>query len=196
MPHDARMFFGSLESQNWQPVRHWKADAVGIGRDAAAVLSTAGSLTRFLERHFGIKLEIRLHDQFVDVAQLEEAQLLGCVAGATALRRQVSLMHRGSVLFDAESVLPLEDLPADLMRELEEGKRPLGNLLLDRGLSLSRSDLSVVQLQSDGGINGCWARRSVLRSPSGTRALVVEVFHPEMWKRLESSSRRYSVRES
>jgi len=190
------MFFGSLESQNWQPVRHWKSDIAGVGRDAAAVLTTAGSLTRFLERHFGIKLEVRLHDQFVDMAQLEEAQLLGCDAGATALRRQVSLMHRGSVLFDAESVLPLEDLPADLMRDLEEGKRPLGNLLLDRGLSLSRSDLSVVQLESDSGINGCWARRSVLRSPSGTRALVVEVFHPEMWKRLESSSRRYSVRES
>jgi len=190
------MFFGSLESQNWQSVRHWKADAAGLGRDAAAVLTTAGSLTRFLERHFGIKLDVRLHDQFVDVAQREEAQLLLCDAGATALRRQVSLMHRGSVLFDAESVLPLEDLPADLMRELEEGKRPLGNLLLDRGLSLSRSDLSVVQLQSDASINGCWARRSVLRSPSGTRALVVEVFHPEMWKRLESSARRYSVREN
>ncbi|GAV20820.1 chorismate--pyruvate lyase [Mariprofundus micogutta] len=189
------MFFGSLESQDWQSVRHWKADDAGVSRDAAAVLTTAGSLTRFLERHFGIKLEVRLHDQFVDMALLEEAQLLGCEPGDRALRRQVSLMHRGSVLFDAESVLPLEDLPADLMRDLEEGKRPLGNLLLDRGLSLSRSDLSVVQLQADGGINGCWARRSVLRSPSGTRALVVELFHPEMWKRLESSSRRYSVRD-
>ncbi|OIO74640.1 MAG: hypothetical protein AUJ57_01950 [Zetaproteobacteria bacterium CG1_02_53_45] len=190
------MFFGSLESQSWQSVRQWKADDAGLGRDAAAVLTTAGSLTRFLERHFGIKLDVRLHDQFVDVAQREEAQLLLCDAGATALRRQVSLMHRGSVLFDAESVLPLEDLPADLMRDLEEGKRPLGNLLLDRGLSLSRSDLSVVRLQLDTSINGCWARRSVLRSPSGTRALVVEVFHPEMWKRLESSARRYSVREN
>jgi len=195
LSHDARMFFGSLESQNWQSVRYWKADAAGLGRDAAAVLTTAGSLTRFLERHFAIKLEVRLHDQFVDMAHGEEAELLVCDPGATALRRQVSLMHRGSVLFDAESVLPLEDLPADLMRELEEGKRPLGNLLLDRGLSLSRSDLSVVKLEADGGINGCWARRSVLRSPSGTKALVVEVFHPEMWKRLESASRRYNVRE-
>jgi len=190
------MFFGSLETQNWQPVRHWKADEAGLSRNPAAVLTTAGSLTRFLERHFGIKLEVRLHDQFVDNALSEEAALLGCENNAPSLRRQVSLMHRGSVLFDAESVLPLEDLPADLMSDLEEGKRPLGNLLLDRGLSLSRSDLCVTKIESEGGINGCWARRSVLRSPSGTRALVVEVFHPEMWNRLESSARRYSVRES
>lgn len=185
------MFFGSLQSQNWQPVRYWKAEEAGVGRDAASVLTVAGSLTRFLERHFGIKLEVRLHDQFVDMAQSEEAQLLGCSEGATSLRRQVSLLHRGSVLFDAESVLPLEDLPADLMNDLEEGRRPLGNLLLDRGLSLSRSDLSVALIEAEGDINGRWARRSVLRSPSGTRALVVEVFHAEMWKRLESSARRY-----
>ncbi|NWF38238.1 chorismate lyase [Mariprofundus sp. NF] len=190
------MFFGSLESQNWQPVRYWKAEEAGLSRNPAAVLTTAGSLTRFLERHFGIKLEVRLHDQFVDKAQPEEAALLGCENDAPSLRRQVSLMHRGSVLFDAESVLPLEDLPADLISDLEEGKRPLGNLLLDRGLSLSRSDLCVTQIESERGINGCWARRSVLRSPSGTRALVVEVFHPEMWNRLESSARRYNVRES
>ena len=185
------MFFGSLEIQDWQSVRYWKADDAGLGRDAAAVLTTAGSLTRFLERHFAIKLEVRLHDQFVDKMKHEEATLLGCDNDAPALRRQVSLMHRGSVLFDAESVLPLEDLPADLMADLEEGKLPLGNLLLDRGLSLSRSDLSVTQIVGESGVVGCWARRSVLRSPSGIRALVVEVFHPEMWKRLESSSRRY-----
>ncbi|ATX82672.1 chorismate lyase [Mariprofundus ferrinatatus] len=187
------MFFGSLQIQNWQPVRYWKAEEAGVSRDVAAVLTVAGSLTRFLERHYGIRLEVRLHDQFVDIAQPEEAELLGCSNNATSLRRQVSLMHRGSVLFDAESVLPLEYLPADLMCDLEEGKRPLGNLLLDRGLSLSRSDLSVTQIECEGNNHGRWARRSVLRSPSGTRALVVEVFHPEMWKRLESTSRRYTT---
>jgi len=189
--HDARMFFGSLDSQNWQPVRYWKPKEAGISRDCAAVLSTAGSLTRFLERHFGIRLEVRLHDQFVDQARTDEAELLESHIADSALRRQVSLMHRGSVMFDAESVLPLDALPADLMRDLQEGKRPLGNLLLDRGLSLSRSDLNVVKLDVEGLHNGRWARRSVLRSPSGTRALVVEVFHPEMWKRIENTSRRY-----
>jgi len=189
--HDARMIFGSLDTQDWQPVRYWKPKEAGIGRDCAAVLSTAGSLTRFLERHFGIRLEVRLHDQFVDQARVDEAALLESHTADSALRRQVSLMHRGSVMFDAESVLPLDALPADLMRDLQEGKRPLGNLLLDRGLSLSRSDLSVALLDVEGLHNGRWARRSVLRSPSGTRALVVEVFHPEMWKRIETTARRY-----
>jgi len=172
-------------------VRHWKAADAGMDRDAAAVLTIAGSVTRFLERRYGIRLEVRLHDQFVDHATPGEAEMLACQSGAPALRRQVSLMSRGSVLFDAESVLPLEDLPADLMRELQEGKRPLGNLLLDRGLSLSRSDLSVARLDVEGRYQGCWARRSVLRSPSGTKALVVEVFHAEMWKRLQGSSLHY-----
>ncbi len=185
------MFFGSLDSQQWQSVRYWKPKEAGISRDCAAVLTTAGSLTRFLERHFGIRLEVRLHDQFVDHTRPDEAVLLDSQTADSALRRQVSLMHRGSVMFDAESVLPLDALPADLMHDLQEGKRPLGNLLLDRGLSLARSDLSVSQLDMDGLHNGRWARRSVLRSPSGTRALVVEVFHPEMWKRIETTARRY-----
>ncbi|EAU54643.1 hypothetical protein SPV1_13704 [Mariprofundus ferrooxydans PV-1] len=191
MAHDARMFFGDIESQPWQSVRVWKPADAGVGRDAAAVLTVAGSLTRFLERHFAIRLDVRVHDQFVDSMSAEEAQLLVCAPGASALRRQVSLLHRGSVMFDAESVLPLEDLPADLMLELQEGARPLGNLLLDRGLSLSRSDLAVVKLDMEGANNGRWARRSVLRSPSGTRALVVEVFHPALWQRIENAARRY-----
>jgi chorismate-pyruvate lyase len=185
------MFFGALESQLWQSVRRWNAAEAGMDRNAAGVLTTAGSLTRFLERHFGIRLEVRLLDQFFDVVRTEEAGMLECVAAEPALRRQVSLMHRGSVMFNAESVLPLEDLPADLMQELQAGKRPLGNLLLDRGLSLARSDLSVAQINDDGAYQGCWARRSVLRSASETRALVVEVFQPLMWKRIESASRRY-----
>lgn len=185
------MFIGALDAQAWQPVRHWKAEEHGINRDCAAVLTTAGSLTRFLERHYGIRLKVKLHDQFVDPASPDEAKLLKCRAGDPSLRRQVSLMHRGSVMFDAESVLPLEGLPASLMDELQAGERPLGNLLLDRGLSLSRSDLSVAQMSVDGAHNGHWARRSVLRSPSGAQALVVEVFHPEMWRRIDSSARRY-----
>ncbi len=191
MAHDARMFFGSLDGQDWQPVRHWKPQEAGVNRDCAAVLTTAGSLTRFLERHFGIKLEVRLHDQFVDQARVDEAALLESHISDTALRRQVSLLHRGSVMFDAESVLPLDALPADLMQSLQEGERALCNLLLDRGLSLVRSDLRRPVLDVEGLHNGHWARRSVLRSPSGTRALVVEVFHPEMWRRIETTSRRY-----
>lgn len=179
------MFFGKLTAQSWEPARGWRIPNTGISRDAAAVLTVTGSLTRFLEQRFGMRLDVRVHDQFVDSASAEEAALLGCPVAAPALRRRVALMHRGSVMFDAESVLPLEGLPADLMQSLQEGKRPLGNLLLDRGLSLARSDLSIARIEHSDRYQGCWARRSVLRSPSGTKALVVEVFHPEIWRRLE-----------
>ena len=191
MPQDAQMFFGSLENQQWIPARQWRSGDAGVSKDVAAVLTTIGSLTRFLERHYGMRLTVRLHDQFVDRTGQDEAAFLDCPAGSPCLRRQVSLLHRDSVMFDAESVLPLEDLSADLMNELQEGERPLGNLLLDRGLSLSRSDLSVVEMAGEGIHAGRWGRRSVLRSPSGTRALVVEVFHPEIWKRLQSLSHRH-----
>jgi 4-hydroxybenzoate synthetase (chorismate lyase) len=157
----------------------------------AAVLTRTGSLTRFLERHYGMRLVVRVHDQFVDRALAPEAALLLCEHGAQALRRRVSLLHRNAVMFDAESVLPLAYLPADLLRALEKGGSPLGNLLLDRGLSLSRSDLCVARIKGQGLYGGCWARRSVLRSDAGTRALVVEVFRPEIWQRIAQTDRRF-----
>jgi len=185
------MFFGSLQSSDWLPVRTWKPGEDGILRDMAAVLTIAGSLTRFLERQYAMRLEVRLHGQFVDRANAGESALLTCDTGAPALRRRVSLLHRKSVMFDAESVLPLDSLPTDLMNDLQEGRKPLGNLLLDRGLSLARSDLCVARIGGEGIYAGRWARRSVLRSESGTMALVVEVFHDEIWNRIARMARRY-----
>ncbi len=185
------MFFGPLDSLNWVPVRIWHPDEFGVSRDMALVLTMTGSLTRFLERHYAMRLEVRLHDQFVDRASASEADLLVYDAGGPALRRHVSLLHHRSVMFDAESVLPLDGVHGDLMRDLQEGRKPLGNLLLDRGLSLFRSDLSVAQCADSGIHAGRWARRSVLRSESGTRALVVEVFHDEIWNRIANMAKRY-----
>jgi len=184
------MFFGPLESQDWRPVRSWRASDAGLDRERAAVLTMAGSLTRFLERRHRMRLEVRLHDQYVDKTAAAEAGLLDVAPGSPALRRYVSLLHRGAVMFDAESVLPLEDLSADLVAELEAGCRPLGNLLLDRGLSLSRSDLAVTRIRGHAPYDGRWARRSVLKSPSGTRALVVEVFHDLIWDRIARATAR------
>ncbi|MDQ6972032.1 MAG: chorismate lyase, partial [Mariprofundaceae bacterium] len=140
------MFFGSLSSLTWEPVRQWHASEHGISADMAGILTVTGSLTRFVARHHGMQLDVRLHDQLLDKPTQDEADTLDCTTDTASLRRSVSLLHRGTVMFDAESVLPLDTLPADLMRELQEGEKPLGNLLLDRGLSLSRSDLSVAHV--------------------------------------------------
>jgi len=184
------MLFLSLSGQKWTPVRAWSAQKAGVSSEMAAVLTITGSLTRFLERRHGMPLTLRLHEQFVDSCNSEEAPLLDCKAGDPCLRRRVSLLHRTRLMFDAESVLPLDGLPAELAQLLEEGKQPLGNLLIDRGLSLSRSDLSVAEVDASGdGGEKRWARRSVLRSASGTRALVVEFFYNDIWKRLRHLDR-------
>jgi len=178
------MFSMQWDKQAWCPVREWQLANMSLDKNMSAALTVTSSLTRFLERRFRMSLTVQLHEQFLDKATPAEAVLLGCDCGAPALRRQVSLLHRGSVMFDAESVLPLECLPKSLMEELQAGERPLANLLLDQGLSLARSDLSVAQVEN-GVCAGRWARRSVLRSASGTQALVVEVFQPEFWSRLQ-----------
>lgn len=183
------MLIFPLSEQKWTLVRAWSAQKAGVSPAMATVLTITGSLTRYLERRQSMPLTLRLHEQFVDACGSEEALLLECKPGDPCLRRRVSLLHRQALMFDAESVLPLDGLPTELVKQLEEGKQPLGNLLIDRGLSLSRSDLSVAEVCVAAGEEKRWARRSVLRSPSGTRALVVECFHAAMWQRLKCLDR-------
>lgn len=185
------MFLTGIDQRAWCSVRQWNSSDARVSKDMAAILTVTTSLTRFLERRYGMRVSVRLHDQFVDKMTATEAALLKADVGDPAMRRQVSLVHRDSVMFDAESVLPLDSLPTSLIADLEEGKRPLANLLSDQGLSLSRSDLSVMKIDDEGVHANRWARRSVLRSESGARALVVEVFHDEMWRRLQLMKHRH-----
>jgi len=179
------------QNQQWIPVRDWSSRSGKVSRETAVVLSLTGSLTRFLERSFGMILTLNVHEQCLDQTHPAEAKLLGCVTGSQCLRRRVSLLHKKSVMFDAESVLPLECLPTDMMQDLQNGEKPLGSLLLDWGLSLSRSDLSIACIPlSESQADNRWARRSVLRAPDGPRALIIECFHPEIWTRLKGMKKR------
>ncbi len=178
-----------LSQQTWLDVRSWRAQYADIlSPEQVSVLSVVTPLTRLLEGKYGMKLDVHVHDQFVDEMHVEEARLLKSDLHNRCLRRKVSLLCRGEVMFDAESVLPLDVLPVALMEDLEAGTRPLADLLSDQGLSLSRSNLSIAQVQGDGFYAGCWARRSVLGTSSGVvsgaKALVTEVFHDAMWRKL------------
>jgi len=185
-----RMFSLWHQNQQWTPVREWSAKSRNASPEAAVVLTLTGSLTRFLQRAFGMALTLNVHEQVLDRCHPAEAKLLDCKAGDRCLRRRVSLLHRRTVMFDAESVLPLEWLPTNMMSDLQDGKKPLGNLLLDWGLSLSRSDLSIAHIQLSDHSDCRWARRSVLRAPDGPRALIVECFHPVIWTRLQDMKKR------
>jgi len=179
-----------LEQQTWVDVATWQRDHAEQCDDGQKnVLSVTNTLTRFLERKYALKLDVCLHDQFVDKTNAEEARLLNIDEHDPCLRRKVSLLSRKEVMFDAESVLPLDILPAALMEELEQGKRPLANLLSDRGLLLSRSDLSIALIQ-EGFYDQCWARRSVLCSESGAKALVTEVFQDAIWRKINYLAQR------
>jgi len=174
-----------LTTQSWMDAKTWQAQhASEVDATKIHVLLVTTALTRFLERKYGLKLDVHLHDQGVSYANEREANLLEISTTERCLRRKVSLMSRNEVMFDAESVLPLDMLPLELMKDLEAGKRPLANLLSDRGLSLYRSNLSVAHVQEEGFYHHCWARRSVLSSESGAKALVTEVFHDAIWRKL------------
>jgi len=174
-----------LHTQTWLDVRSWRAEyGETLTPVQISVLSVVTPLTRLLEGKYGMKLDVHLHDQFVDTIDETEAKLLKVDAQERCLRRKVSLLSRGEVMFDAESVLPLAVLPVELMLELEEGKQPLANLLSEQGLSLSRSNLSVAKIEDHGFYEGGWARRSVLGSSAGAKALVTEVFHESIWRKL------------
>ena len=175
------MFLNQWNNRDWQRALDWLSKASNVDKNVVTVLSVISSLTAFVEQRFGMLLTVQLHDQFMDKITADEATLLGCDEGIKVLRRQVSLLHQGDVMFDAESILPLQGISHELLHELEAGVRPLANLLAEYGMSLSRSDLSMMQLQ-----DGRWARRSVLRSARGTQALVVEVFQPLFWQRLQA----------
>ncbi|MDQ6953024.1 MAG: chorismate lyase [Mariprofundaceae bacterium] len=174
------MFANQWKNEDWRLVRDWLAEGGCKQQKLKAILTVTTALTNFLNRQFGMPLSVQLHDQFMDKISADEAELLHCQAGNYALRRQVSLCYQGVVMFDAESVLPLHDLPQSLVEALEAGIKPLASLLAERGLSLARSDLSIIQLD-----DGRWGRRSVLRSSVGTQALVVEIFKPEFWQEIQ-----------
>jgi len=179
------MIAALLEAEAWQDSRLSAELNQGMTPTQVRVLRVTSVLTSFLEQKYGLKLDVQLHDQCMSTASEAEAGLLGVEPYERCLRRKVSLKSRGEVMFDAESVLPLDILPVELMAELEAGKRPLANLLSDRGLLLSRSGLHVTQVKSAGVYQYCWARRSVLHAQSGAKALVTEVFHNAIWRKLD-----------
>lgn len=180
------MIQGLLTSEQWLDVQRWREQKSNqLLPVQVNVLLVTSALTRFLERKYALRLDVYLRDQYVDDVSEVEADVLQVEKHTRCLRRKVSLMSRKEIMFDAESVLPLDVLPTALMTELEAGKQPLANLLSDRGLSLSRSNLSISHIQSEGFYQYCWARRSVLDSASGAKALVTEVFHESMWRKLQ-----------
>lgn len=181
-----------LETEDWIDSKTWRVESAHeLGVIEQSVLLVTSALTDFLQRKYSLNLDVYLHDQGMGFASDVEAKLLNITTHERCLRRKVSLMSRNEVMFDAESVLPLDILPVELMNELEIGKRPLANLLADSGLFLSRSGLGIAHVQAEGFYHQCWARRSVLSSDSGAKALVTEVFHDAIWRKLNYKVNRY-----
>jgi len=183
-----------LSSQTWLDVPAWRTQyAQQVPATLLKVLTVTSSLTRFLGQQHGLRLDVHIYEQAMGYAQPAEAELLNIDTHDRCLRRKVSLLHRKKVMFDAESILPLDVLPIELMTELEAGQRPLANLLSERGLSLSRSDLSITHIQNHEHYDKRWARRSILRAESGATALVTEVFHEAIWAKLNYLKQQQSI---
>ncbi len=185
------MISSLLHSQTWLDAPAWRQQyANKVPAALLKVLLVTQSLTRFLEQHYALRLDVHVHDQALGFANADEAALLNISPHDRCLRRKVSLLHRKKVMFDAESVLPLDVLPVELMVALEAGQRPLANLLSEQGLCLSRSDLAIAWVKNHDYYQQRWARRSVLRSESGATALVTEVFHETLWAKINDLTTR------
>ena len=103
-----------LDKQIWKDSLVWRADpASQLTAIQLKVLFVNTALTRFLEQKHGLKLDVHLHDQHVSFATDTEAELLQISTSERCLRRKVSLLSRKEVMFDAESVLPLDILPVE-----------------------------------------------------------------------------------
>jgi chorismate-pyruvate lyase len=91
------------------------------------LLAQDGSTTRLLETMTGQSVSVHVIDQHL--VRTLPAALDGTLPGKRFLRRITSLGIGGQVLLDGLAYIAIDVLPSRLVRELEEGVRPIGYVL-------------------------------------------------------------------
>lgn len=105
---------------------------------AAAVRGLPGTVTEYLEALAGEPVDAEVMSQRHARAPAEN--VFGLAAGAGLVRRTALLKGRssGRAFVYAGSTMAVERLPAAVLRRLEASREPIGRVLVDQGLQLTR----------------------------------------------------------
>jgi len=111
----------------------------------AALESTSGTVTRFLEQLVRESIDAQAHRHHMVGAP--RSNDLGVAEGEPVLQRAATLRGRqsGSAYVYAESVIVTGRLPAGFCVRLESGPDPIGRILEEMGIAVTREDV-----ESDG----------------------------------------------
>lgn len=142
------------------------------------LLHQDGSTTRLLQMLVGGPISVHVLDQgFVDEVPDSLADVL---SGKRFLRRLISLEAGGYVLLDSISYIATDILPAPVVRDLEEGIRPIGSILADLW-TRRRSRAADKQLLDElwavtGKADPAASRACSILMPQGTCMVLAETF--------------------
>lgn len=103
------------------------------------LLITDGTVTKTLEAYYWESIKVSNIAQN-EVVLTEDNQKLSAKAGETVLRRSISLIGDGSgkCYAQAESLIRLQQLPAEISKKLNSGEMGIGELLRESGLETYR----------------------------------------------------------
>jgi chorismate-pyruvate lyase len=107
----------------------------------AALDRMSGSVTDFLEQLVGEKIDAHAHRH--DIVEAHAANGLRVEAGEPLLHRAATLRGRtsGCSFVYAESVIAVGRLPAGFSDQLETSTEPIGRILDESGISVTRQDV-------------------------------------------------------
>ena len=107
----------------------------------AALESTSGTVTKFLEELVGESIDAEAHHH--DVIEAPTSNNLGVATGEPLLQRAATLRGRtsGSPYVYAESVIVTSRLPTKFGLRLESSFDPIGRILDEMGIAVTRENL-------------------------------------------------------
>ena len=123
----------------------------------AALESTSGTVTAFLEQLVGERIDAETHHHDTIGAPLSND--LGVAEGEPLLHRAATLRGRltGSPYVYAESLIVTSRLPTRFRLRLESGIDPIGRILEDTGIAVTRENmvgpLAFAGLRSNGAMD-------------------------------------------
>lgn len=143
---DAFIARGFIEGGIVTTPRQQQLDVQRLPPLLRTLLVTDGTVTKVLEAYFWEPVNVESVEQHIETAT-DTIDALGIAKGEAYLRRDVRLRGResGDTYVWAHSIIRLRELPADITRELIDGRIGIGQLLRTRGLETYREVIDLFE---------------------------------------------------